>query len=52
MISACSTHGERRDAYRLLMEKHEGKRQLGRSGFRWETNFKVDSVVGIATRYF
>jgi hypothetical protein len=30
MGGACSTNGERRSAYRLLMGKLEGKRPLGR----------------------
>jgi len=34
--------GERRDIYRVLVEKPEGKRPLGRSRRRWEVNFKMD----------
>jgi hypothetical protein len=30
--SACSTHGEKRNAYRALVGKPEGKRPLGRLG--------------------
>jgi len=33
---------ERRDVYRVLMGKPEGKRQLGRSRCRWEDNIKMD----------
>jgi hypothetical protein len=34
--------GERRDAYRVLVEKPEGKRLLGRLRRRWEYNIKKD----------
>ena len=37
---ACSTHGERRGAYRVLVEKPEVKRPLGRRRRRWEDNIK------------
>ena len=33
--------GERKGAYRVLMEKSGGKRLLGRPG-RWEENIKID----------
>ena len=33
--------GDRRGAYRVL-EKHEGKKQLGKSRSRWEDNIKID----------
>ena len=42
MGGACSTYGERRGVYRLLVGKPEGKRPLGRSGGRWEDNIKMD----------
>ena len=29
-------------AHRFLVGKPEGKRQLGRPGFRWEDNIKMD----------
>jgi hypothetical protein len=32
---------ERRDVYRVLEGKPEGKRPLGRHGRRWEDNFKI-----------
>ena len=32
--------GLKRDAYRILVRKSEGKRPIGRSGFRWENNIK------------
>jgi hypothetical protein len=35
MGGACSTDGEKRNAYRLLVGKPEGKRLLGRPGRRW-----------------
>jgi hypothetical protein len=34
--------GERRDAYRVLVGKPEGKRLLGRPRLRWEDNIKLD----------
>jgi hypothetical protein len=34
--------GEKRNAYRILMGKPEGKRPLGRSRRRWEDNIKMD----------
>ena len=33
---------ERRGAYRVLVEKPEGKRPLGRHRRRWEDNIKMD----------
>jgi hypothetical protein len=39
---ACSTHGENRNAYRILVGKPEGKRPLGRAGLRWEDNIRMD----------
>jgi hypothetical protein len=32
----------KRNAYRILMEKPEGKRQLGRRRLRWLDNIKID----------
>jgi len=44
---ACSTYGERRGAYRVLVGKPEKKRPLGRPQHRWEDNIKMDLwVVG------
>jgi len=41
----CAGHvarvGERRDAYRLLVGKSEGRRRLGRRKRRWKDNIKV-----------
>jgi hypothetical protein len=34
--------GERRDAYRALVGKPEGRRPLGRPRRRWEDNIKMD----------
>jgi hypothetical protein len=34
--------GEKRNAYRILMGKPEGKRPLGRRRCRWGDNIKVD----------
>ena len=39
---ACSTYGEKRGVYRVLMGKPEGKRPLGRPRRRWEDNIKTD----------
>jgi hypothetical protein len=33
--------GQRRDVYRVLVRKPEGKRPLGRPRHRWEDNFKM-----------
>ena len=33
---SCSAYGERRGVYRILVEKPEGKRPLGRPRHRWE----------------
>jgi hypothetical protein len=42
MGRACSTNGEKRNAYRILAGKPEGKRPLGRPRRRWEDNIKMD----------
>jgi hypothetical protein len=33
---ACITHNEKRNAYRILVGKPEGKRPLGRPRRKWE----------------
>jgi hypothetical protein len=42
MGTACSTNGERRNAYRILVRKPEGKRSLGRSRRRLPDSIKID----------
>jgi hypothetical protein len=42
MGRACSTNGEKWNAYRILMGKPEGKRPLGRPRCRWVDNIKMD----------
>jgi hypothetical protein len=41
MGGACSTTGERRGLYRVLMGKPEEKRPLGRLRLRWEDYIKI-----------
>jgi hypothetical protein len=38
----CSTNGEKRNAYRLLVGKPEGERPLGRPRRRWVDNIRMD----------
>jgi hypothetical protein len=42
MGGSCSTNGEKRNAYRLLVGKPEGKRPLGRPRRRWVDNIGMD----------
>jgi hypothetical protein len=42
MGGPCSTNGEKRNAYRLLMGKPEGKRPLGRPRHRLVDNIRKD----------
>jgi hypothetical protein len=42
MGGARSTNGDKRNAYRILVGKPEGKRPLGRSRRRWVDNIKMD----------
>jgi hypothetical protein len=39
---ACSTNGEKRNAYKILVGKPEGKRTLGRPRRRWAVNIQMD----------
>jgi hypothetical protein len=42
MGRACNKKGEKRNAYRILVGKPEGKRQLGRPRRKWMDNIKMD----------
>jgi hypothetical protein len=42
MGGACSTNGEKGNAYRILVGKPEGKRPLGRPRCRCVDNIKMD----------
>jgi hypothetical protein len=42
MGMAYSTNGEKRNVYRRLVGKPEGKRPLGRPRRRWEDNISKD----------
>jgi hypothetical protein len=42
MGGPCSTNGEKRNAYRLLVGKPERKRPLGRPRRRWVDNIMMD----------
>jgi hypothetical protein len=46
MSRACSTNGEKRNAYRIFMGKPEGKRPLGRPRLTW-----VGCIKWILERY-
>jgi hypothetical protein len=41
MGRACSMHGGKRNAFRILVGKPEGKRPLGRPRCRWKDNIKM-----------
>jgi hypothetical protein len=45
MGRVCSTIGEKRNAYRILVGKPEGKRPLGRRRRRWVDSIKMDLVM-------
>jgi hypothetical protein len=45
MGRVCRTHGEKRNAYRILVENPEGKRPLGRARHMWEHNIKIENEV-------
>jgi hypothetical protein len=38
----CGTHGEGRGVYRVLIERPEGKRPLGRPRRMWDYNIKMN----------
>jgi hypothetical protein len=42
MGRACSTNGEKRNAYRILLGTLEGKRLLGRPRRMWVDNIKTE----------
>jgi len=42
MGEACSTYGERRGVYKVLVGKPVGKRPPGRLRHRWEGNIMMD----------
>jgi hypothetical protein len=42
MDSACSMHGENRNAYKVLVGKSDRKRPLGRPKHVWEVNMRLD----------
>jgi hypothetical protein len=42
MGAPCNTNGEKRDVYRLLAGKPEGKRPLGKPRRRWVDNIRMD----------
>jgi hypothetical protein len=42
MSEACSTNGEKRKGYRLLVGKPERRRPLGRSRRRWGDNIRME----------
>jgi hypothetical protein len=42
MGGPCSTNGEKRNGYILLVGKPEGKRPLGRTRRRWVDNIRMD----------
>jgi hypothetical protein len=39
---ACSSHGEKKNTYRILVGKQEGNRPLGRPRRRWKDNIKIN----------
>jgi hypothetical protein len=42
MGRACSTNGEKTNAYRILIGKSEGKRPPGRPRHGWVDDIKID----------
>jgi hypothetical protein len=41
MGGACSTNGGKRNVYRLLVRKSEGKRPLGMPRYRWLDDIRI-----------
>jgi hypothetical protein len=41
MGGACSTNGEKRNAYTILVGKPRGRRPLGRHKHRWDDNIRM-----------
>jgi hypothetical protein len=45
----CGTNGEKRNVYRLLAGKPEGRRPLGRPRRRWIDNIEMDLLeIGVS----
>jgi hypothetical protein len=44
MGRACGMYVEKRYAYRILVEKPEGKKPLGRPGHSWENNVDMNLI--------
>jgi len=47
MVGACSTHGEMRNAYKILVRKLDGQSPLWRPRRGWEDNIKMDLKQGV-----
>jgi hypothetical protein len=47
MSGECSRYVERRGTYRILVDKPEGKRPLGRPELGWEYNITTDFRKGV-----
>jgi hypothetical protein len=45
MGRACNTNLEKRNEYRILMGKLEGKRPLRRQRRKWVDNIKMDKMI-------
>jgi hypothetical protein len=44
ICGACNMNGEKRNTYRLLVGKSQGKRPLGRPICRWVDNSRMDLI--------
>jgi hypothetical protein len=42
MGRACNMNGEKKNAYKIMVRKPDGKRPLGRRKRRWVDNIKMD----------